>query len=201
MVYVYLRISTGRQTADTQRFQAERFCQERNITVDNWVCETVSGAKKAADRKLGKLVDDLQKGDTLIVTELSRLGRSFFNVMSTINTCIEKEVKIIALKGNYELGDNIQSKVIVFAFSLAAEIERDMIRARTSQAIERKRAEGKTWGRQKGFKPNSYYKLSENMETIQEELEKNTPYTTISKLTGIDRRTIAKFHSKILTDN
>lgn len=139
MVYIYLRASTGRQTLDTQRFQAENFCTERNITPDHWICENVSGAKKASDRKLGELIESLQTGDTLIVTELSRLGRSFYNVIVSINTCLEKQVTLYAIKGGYTLANDIQSKVIVFAFSLAAEIEREMIISRTKTAIERKR--------------------------------------------------------------
>ena len=110
-------------------------------------------------RKLGNLLDCVQSGDTIICTELSRLGRSLMMILNVLQELLERGVKVIAIKEGYELGDNIQSKVLAFAFGLSAEIERTLLSERTKQGLERARKEGKQIGRLKGQTPKRY-KLS-----------------------------------------
>lgn len=97
-----------------------------------------SGTKKVSDRSLGKLIEKMKKNDVLIITELSRIGRSLFDIMATLNILMEKGVKVYSVKENYELGDNINSKVLSFAFGLSAEIERSLISARTKKALAKR---------------------------------------------------------------
>ena len=124
-----------------------------------WVSETISGTKKPEKRKLGKLLEIVKEDDLIVVTELSRLGRSLMMILDVLQELLDKKVKVIAIKEGYELGDNIQSKVLAFAFGLSAEIERTLLSERTKQGLERARKEGKQIGRMKGQKPKRY-KLS-----------------------------------------
>lgn len=199
MIYGYIRISTGKQEVKTQRFGIEEYCKTRGIVPDEWIIEQASGGKRAVDRQLGDLLNKMQKGDLLITTEISRLGRSTLNVMSTLNYALEKGLRIWAIKGNYELGDNIQSQLLAFAFSIGAQIERDLIRSRTKETIARKRAEGMTWGRQKGRKSDRY-KLDDKASLIRSEIAKKTPVSTIATLVQADRRTVANYIKLIKQD-
>ncbi|PAF45016.1 master DNA invertase Mpi family serine-type recombinase [Helicobacter sp. 11S02596-1] len=152
MTYCYVRVSTDKQTAENQKFEITNYAKARGFTIDHTTEETISGKIATSNRKLGSLIKTLKKGDTLIVTELSRLGRSLLDVMEFLNFCMKRDITIISIKENYTLGDNINSKVLAFAFSLAAEIERNLISARTKEALARKKAEGVILGRPVGRK-------------------------------------------------
>ncbi len=135
MIYGYIRVSTDKQTTENQRFEILKYADEKKLPVDAWMEETISATKKLSHRKLGALLAAMQPEDVLLVTELSRLGRSLLEVMSILHTLMEKEVKVFTTKERYELGNNISSKVLAFAFSLSAEIERSMISSRTKEAL------------------------------------------------------------------
>jgi DNA invertase Pin-like site-specific DNA recombinase len=117
MIYGYIRVSTDKQTTENQRFEILKFAHEKKLTVGRWIEETISSRKKLSDRKLGALVEQMHEDDILIVSELSRLGRSLLEVMSILHTLMEKDVKVFTTKERYELGNNISSKVLAFAFS------------------------------------------------------------------------------------
>src|SRR5918999_314446 len=121
----------------------------------------------------------MQQDDLLMFRGLSRLGRSLMEVMSILHTLMEKEVKVFTTQERYELGNNISSKVLAFAFSLSAEIERSMISSRTKEALARKRSEGMRLGRPKG-RLSSVTKLSGKEELIREYLEKKIPPSVIA---------------------
>lgn len=150
MVYGYIRVSTDRQTVENQRFEIKIFCKENNLQVDKWISETISGAKSVDKRQLGKLLKGVKSGDIIICSEISRLGRSLFMIMSVLNRCMEIGAKVWTIKDNYRLGDDITSKVLAFAFGLSAEIERKLISQRTKEALARKKSEGVQLGRPKG---------------------------------------------------
>ena len=150
MIYGYIRVSTDRQTVENQRFEIKRFCKENNLQVDKWISETISGAKSVDKRRLGKLLKGVHKDDIIICSEISRLGRSLFMIMSILNHCMEIGAKVWTIKDNYRLGDDITSKVLAFAFGLSAEIERKLISQRTKEALARKKSEGMQLGRPKG---------------------------------------------------
>ena len=117
MIYGYIRVSTDRQNTANQRHEIEKFAAFSSLQIDRWVEETVSTRKGLQERRLGRLLGRLQKGDILIATELSRLGRNMLEVMGILQHCLEKDCQIWTLKENYRLGADIQSKVLAFAFS------------------------------------------------------------------------------------
>lgn len=192
MIYGYIRVSTDKQNIENQRFEIENYCKERGMIVNAWIEETISGTKKIDQRKLGKLLNKLKKDDILICAELSRLGRNMFMIMSILNYCMEKEIKVWTIKDNYRLGDDLTSKVLAFAFGLSAEIERNLISQRTKEALVKKRAEGVILGRPKG-KKSSYYKLSGRENMIKELLNKGIPKIQIAKILNVHRNTLNKY--------
>lgn len=190
MVYSYIRVSSDRQTTENQRFEICKYLSLRNIKVDKWIEETVSGTKKVDERKLDRLLSKMRAGDTLVVSEISRLGRNLMQIMGILNACMEKGFKIISIKENYELGDNINSKVLAFAFGLSAEIERNLISQRTKEALARRKAEGKTLGRPKG---SSMRNLQGKEDEIKKLIYSGTPKKQIMKSLKISRYTLHNF--------
>lgn len=135
MLYGYVRVSTDKQTVENQKLSIVNYIKkkERNNTIIERVAETESGTKSYKQRKLGELLEQLHEGDILLISELSRLGRSLFEVMEILGNLMQKEVQVISIKEGFELGENISSKVLAFAFSLSAEIERQLISQRTKE--------------------------------------------------------------------
>ena len=152
MTYGYIRVSSDKQTVENQRFEIEQFCRREDLRVDGWIEETVSGTKPYAKRQLGKLLRHVNKGDLIVCSELSRLGRSLYMIMEILSLCMKRGCRVWTIKDGYRLGDDIQSKVLAFAFGLSAEIERNLISQRTREALARLKAEGKHIGRPKGSK-------------------------------------------------
>ena len=152
MVYGYIRVSSDRQTVENQRFEIKQFCRREGLIIDGWIEETVSGTKPYSKRQLGRLLRHAGKGDMIICSELSRLGRNLLMIMEILSYCMHRECVVWTIKDGYRLGDDIQSKVLAFAFGLSAEIERNLISQRTREAMARLRAEGKHVGRPKGRK-------------------------------------------------
>jgi len=192
MIYGYIRVSTDKQTVDNQRFEIERFCSKNNITIEKWIEETISGSKTPEKRLLGSLLAGVKKDDLIICSELSRLGRSLFMIMSILNHLMLNGVRIWTIKDNYRLGDNIQSKVLAFAFGLSAEIERDLVSQRTKEALARKKELGVVLGRPNG-KRNSHVKLSGHEKEIQKLLDENISKSAIGRMFGVNRMTVDSF--------
>lgn len=192
MIYAYIRISTDRQNADNQRFEINNFANSKNIIIQEWVEETISGAKKLEERQLKSLLEKMIKGDTLIVSEISRLGRNLMQVMSILHVCMEKDIHVFTIKERYELGNNINSKVLAFAFGLSAEIERTLISQRTKEALARKRAEGIILGRPKGS-PARPLKLEGRLEEIKALRAKKVSVSAIARIMGVHRLTVSTF--------
>lgn len=192
MIYGYIRVSSDKQTVENQRFEIGNFAARQNLVIDDWIEETISGARNYDKRELGKLLKKVKKDDLIICAELSRLGRSLFMIMEILNFCLSRECRVWTIKDNYRLGEDLQSKVLAFAFGLAAEIERDLISQRTREALARKRAEGVVLGRPKGSK-SSRVKLSGHEETIRTLVEKKVPKTRIARIFGVNRMTVDSF--------
>jgi len=197
MIYGYVRVSTDKQTVNNQRFEIERFCINNNLLIDEWIEETISGCKTPDKRRLGSLLEDVRSGDLIICSELSRLGRNLFMIMSILNQLMMNEVRIWTIKDNYRLGDNIQSKVLAFAFSLSAEIERELLSIRTKEALARKRSEGKVLGRPFGAK-SSYFKLTGREQDIQMLLDRKISKSAIGRIYGVNRMTVTAFMKKMI---
>ena len=192
MVYGYIRVSSDKQTVENQRYEISNFCSKENIYVDGWIEETISGTKNYDKRKLGELLEKVQKDDIIICSELSRLGRNLFMIMEILNHCMERECQVWTIKDNYRLGDDIQSKVLAFAFGLAAEIERNLIAQRTKEALARKKAEGVVLGRPIGRKSDKV-KLSGKEEILRDLLNQGVSITAIAKIYKVHRNTVSKF--------
>ncbi|MBP5672066.1 MAG: master DNA invertase Mpi family serine-type recombinase [Victivallales bacterium] len=192
MNYGYIRVSTDRQTVENQRFELKRFCQENHCVIDVWVEETISGTKLPEKRKLGKVIEEMQKGDVLICAELSRLGRNLLMIMGILNQCMNKDVQVWTIKDNYRLGNDISSKVLAFAFGLSAEIERNLISQRTKEALARKRAEGIHLGHRKG-QMNSHTKLSGHEDEIIRLRRQKQSIASIAQLFHVHPITIHRF--------
>ena len=192
MVYGYIRVSSDKQTVENQRFEIEQFCLKENLVIDGWIEETISGTKNYDKRELGKLLKKIQKDDIIICSELSRLGRNLFMIMEILNICMNKDCRVWTIKDNYRLGDDIQSKVLAFAFGLSAEIERNLISQRTKEALARKKAEGIILGRPKGSH-SSHVKLSGKENTIVDLLNQGVSQSQIARIFKVNRMTVAKF--------
>jgi DNA invertase Pin-like site-specific DNA recombinase len=192
MTYGYIRVSTDKQTVENQRFEIERFCSKNKLKIEQWIEETISGTKSPEKRLLGPLLAEVQKDDLIICSELSRLGRSLFMIMSILNHLMNIGARVWTIKDNYRLGDNIQSKVLAFAFALSAEIERDLISQRTKEALARKKAEGVILGRPIGSK-SQIVKLSGHEKDIEDLLDKHISKSAIGRILGVHRMTVDAF--------
>jgi len=192
MIYGYIRISTDKQTVDSQRFEIERFCLKNKIKIGQWIEETISGTKLPEKRLLGSLLAKVRRNDLIICSELSRLGRSILMIMSILNQLMLNGVRVWTIKDNYRLGDNIQSKVLAFAFGLTAEIERDLVSQRTKEALALKRLEGVVLGRPCG-KKSSRVKLSGHENEIRVLLKNHTSKSAIGRMFGVHRMTVDSF--------
>lgn len=192
MIYGYIRVSTDKQTVENQRFEINKFCEHENLIVDRWIEETISGTKTYDKRALGGLLKDVKRNDIIICAELSRLGRNLFMIMEILNICMRKECLVWTIKDNYRLGDDIQSKVLAFAFGLSAEIERNLISQRTKEALARKRFEGVILGRPKGSR-SKQVKLSGQEDVIRVLIEKNVSKCDIARIFKVNRMTVASF--------
>ena len=194
MIYGYIRVSSDKQTVENHRFEVMNFCERNNLRIDGWIEETISGTKSYSKRALGTLLRRVNKDDLIICTELSRLGRNLFMIMEILNICMTKECRVWTIKDNYRLGEDIQSKVLAFAFGLSAEIERNLISQRTKEALARKKAEGIVLGRPKGRKTSHEARKLYGKETLIKELLKNkTSKRKIAKICRVDRNTLDRY--------
>ena len=188
----YIRVSSNKQTLEHQRFEIENFAKTEGITIDTWVEEKISSRKALKHRKLGELLSNLQENDVLISCEISRLGRSLLEVMRILETCLNKNCQVWTIKENYRLGNDIQSKVLAFAFGLAAEIERKLISDRTKASLANIKANGKKLGRP--FTAESKkLKLSKNSRHIRKLIEKGLSKSEIARILGVNRGTLRRY--------
>lgn len=191
-VYAYIRVSTDKQNNNNQRFQIKNYCAERNISVDSWVEEVISTGQALKKRKLSVILKKMKKNDILISCEISRLGRNLFEVMEILSACMSRGCRVWTIKDNYTLENDIQSKVLAFAFAMAAEIEKQLISQRTKQSLARRKSEGKPIGRMKGAK-NKTHKLDGKEKQIKKLVKKGVPISQIARLMKCHRDTISHF--------
>lgn len=146
----YLRVSTQAQDLEKNKADILHLANNKKLGHVEWVEEKVSGRISWHKREVGRLIEELEAGDTLIVSELSRLGRSMLQCMEILSIAFEKKINIYAVKGNWQLDSSLQSKILAMAFTMAAEIERDLISQRTKEALAARKRNGKPIGRPKG---------------------------------------------------
>lgn len=193
----YIRVSSNKQTLEHQHFEIEQYAKNQGLTIDTWVEEKISSRKALKNRKLGTLLDNLQENDILISCEISRLGRSLLEVMRILETCLSKNCQVWTLKENYRLGNDIQSKVLAFAFGLAAEIERNLISQRTKSSLANLKASGKKLGRPLAAESQKL-KLSKNTRKIKNLLAKGISKSQIARILGVQRSTLRRFIERML---
>ncbi len=190
--YGYIRVSTQKQDYDNQKFGILEYANKNGINNIEFIEETISSKKKLEDRLIYELINDkLKEDDILITSELSRLGRSTLEVMNLFKMMSEKNIKAHVIKNDIKLGadDNkIVNQVLIFAFGLAAEIERDLISSRTKEALARKKAQGFKLGRKKGVQVKS--KLDDKKEEIKVLLGKGVNVTNLAKIFDCARTTM-----------
>jgi len=192
MIYGYIRVSTDKQTVENQRYEINRFCQRNVMVIGRWIEETISGAKSVEERELGRLLKLMKKGDTIVCSELSRLGRNLLMIMGILNECMNREIQVWTIKDNYRLGNDINCKVLAFAFGLSAEIERNLISQRTKEALARKRDDGAVLGRPKGSKSKAR-KLTGRDAEIKALLDRRISKSAIARILGVHRLTVLAF--------
>ena len=191
MVYGYIRVSTEEQNLENQK----KAIREK-FKVDIWVEEKRSGTVDYKKRNLGGLIDQLQEGDVLVMTELSRLGRSLSMIFNIISALQEKKIRCVAIKNNFDLNpenkNDIIATVLMFAFGLSAQIERELISERTKQGLAVARANGKRIGRQPGEKPH-YFKLTPYKKIIIGYMNEGWSINSMAKEFGVRWSTMKNF--------
>lgn len=192
MIYAYMRVSTPQQMLENQHYALLKFADQRGMCIDEWITETGSGAKTYTERVLGQLLEQLTAHDTLLVTELSRLGRRLIDIIQLLYLLMDKGVTVISIKEGLEMGDTLNAKVLAFAFGLAVDIERSLIAARTREALVRRRREGQRLGRPPGSL-SKQTKLTGRDEEIQMLLQKKVAVAAIARIMGVHRTTMASY--------
>lgn len=177
----YLRVSTIDQDTEKNKSEILSLANEKDFGKVEFVEEKISGQKSWKERKIKTVIDTLSAGDRLIIPEMSRLGRSMLEIMEILSIAKEKEISVYAVKGNWELNGSIQSKVMAMAFSIAAEIERDLISSRTKEALKARKAAGVKLGRPKGAGRSKLDKFRPEIEAL---LKSGSSKTFIAKRYG-----------------
>ncbi len=190
----YIRVSTDAQDYKNQKFEILSYCNQKKWKVDKWIELEISSRRSTKERRIDELLAILEADDRLIVSELSRIGRSTGEVIELVNKITTLEVELIAIKQNlcinYKNGGDMVSKVILTVFSLLAELERDLISERTKIALSRAKADGKKLGRPKGAGKS---KLDGKEAEIQELLKKGVTRANIAKILGVAWGTMDNF--------
>ena len=200
MIYGYIRVSTDKQTLENQIFEINNFCRQHDMKIDGWISETISGTKNYDKRRLGKLLRKVKKDDLIICVELSRLGRNLFMIMEILNICMTKECQVWTIKDGYRLGDDIQAKVLAFAFGLSAEIERTLLSQRTKEAMNRLKAEGVKLGRPAGSFTRKHYKLYGREERILMYMNEGFSWTKMARRLRCHRQTVKHYVDKYMPE-
>jgi len=201
MIYGYLRVSSDEQDVNSQKQGVEGFAKEKGWAIDEYITdEGVSGGKDPSKRNLGPLLQKLHKGDIVICSEISRLGRDLYMVMDILHFCMQQECIIYTVKDRFTLGDDIQSKVLAFAFGLAAEIERQMIRQRTKEGLKLRMKMGSLVGRPyidreagERSQTDARKKLEGNKEQVITQFRWGVPFRRLAANFDVDRNTLYRY--------
>ena len=193
MIYGYLRVSSDEQDVNSQKQGVEQFAKDKGWTIDKYITdEGVSGGKDPDKRNLGPLLKLVQKDDIIICSEISRLGRDLYMVMDILHFCMERGCIIHTVKDRFTLGDDIQSKVLAFAFGLSAEIERQMIRQRTKEGLRLRVKQGVLVGRPLGTKTEPRVD-NETKAKIIEQYKWGVPLRRLAENFNVDRNTVDRW--------
>jgi DNA invertase Pin-like site-specific DNA recombinase len=189
----YIRISTGSQDLDSQRLAILDYAHRHGLTVHTFVEAQASSRRTASRRGLDTVLEQLQPGDLILVSELSRLGRSVGQIIQLVDRLLKQRVRLVAIKEHIQLNgtQDLQTKVMVTLFGLFAEIERDLIAERTKEGLAAARAKGRLPGRPKGVLGTS--KLTGREAEIRTLLAKTVSKASIAKILDVSRSTLHHF--------
>lgn len=195
MIYGYLRVSSDEQDVNSQKQGVDDFAKSHNWTIDKYISdEGVSGGKDPSKRKLGSLLNLLKKDDVIICSEISRLGRDLYMVMDILHHAMNVGCIIYTVKDKFVLGNDVQSKVLAFAFGLSAEIERQMIQQRTKEGLKLRVKQGVLLGRPVGsISDRPTGDLSDKKDEIIQQYNWGVPERRLAKNFGVDRNTLIKW--------
>jgi len=176
-----------------QKLEILEYARKHNLKVNDFIEIEISSRRTTKQRRIEELLDRLKSGDALIVSELSRLGRSVGQVITIVDELIKNKVRLIAIKESIDINGkpNMQVKVMVTMFSLFADIERDLISERTKQGLNAAREKGKLLGRPKGSLSDS--KLTGKDGLIKEELKYKVAKSAIARKFGVSRTTLVNY--------
>ena len=191
--YGYLRVSTQDQDLNKNKFEVLELANTLNLGKVEWVEERISGKKDWQQRKLADLLATAESGDTIIVSELSRLGRKMVQIMEVLSIATRKEVSVYAIKGNWKLDNSMVSQMLAFAYSIAAQIEGELISSRTKEALAAKKASGVQLGRPKG---SGKSKLDEKEVEIRALLANGSTKKFIANRYGCSQSTLHEWLTK-----
>lgn len=192
-VTAYLRVSTTKQDVDNQELEILKYCSQHDIKVDTWFKLEMSSSQSMGKRRIDELLNSLNEGDLLVVSELSRLGRSLSQIVSIVDVLVSKKIEFIAIKQNIHIKDgeqDISTKVMVSTFALMAEIEKDLLSSRTKIALAKRREQGHVLGRKKG---STSSKLDNKVDEIQSLLDRGMSKSAIGKLFDVTPQTMHYF--------
>ena len=191
-IYGYLRVSTDQQDYNSQKQGVDDFAKKQGWNIDEYITDDgVSGSKDYHKRQLGKLLEKVKPNDVIIASEISRLGRDLLMVMEILNHCMKSDVFVYTVKDNYKLGDDVQSKVLAFAFGLSAEIERKMIQARTKEGLQLRVKKGVLLGRPPCSQKAIELRALENVkEKVIEQYQIGVPLRRLAQNFNSDRNTV-----------
>lgn len=192
MVYGYLRVSTLEQDEANQKQGIKQKAADLSLHIDKYIVDKKSGIKEPNERNLGKLIKRLKPGDIIIVSEISRLSRRLFMLFRILENLLNKDIKVYSVKDSYNLDNSLQSKVLAFAFGIAAEIERDMISMRTKEALALRKSMGIKLGRPKGAK-TKVHKLDRYKQQIVIKYTAGISKLKLSKYYKVSYKTMRKY--------
>jgi len=178
--FAYLRVSTDQQDAQNQKFGILDYCNKNNLSPVKFVEDTASGKIAWQDRIIGQIMTKATKGDLIVVSEISRLGRSTLQVLEILEIAAKKEVSVHIAKNHMIMDGSMQSTITATILGLAAQIEREFISSRTKEALAKHKADGFKLGRPKG--QAQLLKLDSFHDEITGYLKKGINKRAISKL-------------------
>lgn len=201
MIYGYCRCSMEKkQTCSNQHFAIQEYANHNTLRIDRWVEENISSRKPLNKRALGTLMDKTVAGDTLIITEISRLGRNLYELAGILQNAVNKGVTIISIKENYQFKDDLYSKIMAYTFGLAAEIERDHISTRIKISLNKLKEQHIKLGRPVGAKAKAL-KLSKNQKKIKKLFDKGLSQAQIARQMNVHPTTLCRYLKRVGVEN
>lgn len=192
MVIAYLNVSTDKQHLDIQREEISKFVEQKNLSVDKWIVEVTGEKAKQPGAKLEQVLERIKKGDTLIVTDISRLSRTLYELMEVLTVCLEKGVCIYCIEDRYLFDDTMDVQTVTKAFKLVEEIDHALVSTRTKDALAEMKSSGKRLGRPKGSDSKQSF-LDAHKEEVINMLERGQSVATICEHFNVSKNTYYKF--------